>query len=219
MERVPPCEPAEIVARLCHQVRNPLATIQSGVQLVQVLASPTGEAADCLKTVLGEVGRIDAMLRDANRIVRLAPGPPLRVDLAQLASQAAIGHGSGAIEVDALVPDGPTELWMETSPELLLIALNELLGRAVRVTPEGGAVHLRWGEHGTDGVTLEVDDGGACFAAEGRERTLRAVAATWPGSGLGLCLVERACALLGGHLDWTGLSPQGCRFRITLPRG
>ena len=219
MERIPACELPDTVARLCHQIRNPLATIQSGVQLVQVLTRPDGEAAECLDTVLAEVARIEAMLRDAHHLVRLAagrltqgrPGP----------GGAAGGRGTpvrrrrrGAWTSTARPSSGSS-----TAPELVQLALDELLARAMQVTPAGGTVHVRWGEHGSDGVALEVEDGGTCAAPQDPERTVRALMTAWPGSGLGLCLAERACALLGGHLDWTRLHPEGCRFRITLPRG
>lgn len=218
MERIPPCELPDTVARLCHQIRNPLATIQSGVQLVQVLTRPAGEAAECLETALAEVARIEAMLRDAHHLVRLAPGVSLKVDLAEVARRTAEGHRSGAA-ARGMDLDGPSELWVSTAPELVQLALDELLARAMQVTPAGGTVHVRWGEHGSDGVALEVEDGGTCAAPQDPERTVRALMTAWPGSGLGLCLAERACALLGGHLDWTRLHPEGCRFRITLPRG
>jgi two-component system, OmpR family, sensor kinase len=219
MERVPACELSDLVLRLGHQIRNPLATIQSGVQLVQVLTQPAGEVAECLDSALGEVARIETMLRDAQRLVRLAAEAAVSLNLAEAVQRAADTVTQGAPARGDLVLDGPPELRVATDPELLQAALAELLARAVRVTPAGATVHLRWGAHGTDGAALEIEDGGPCPPSGDPERALRALMATWPGSGLGLCLAERACSLLGGHLDWTRLKPQGCCFRITLPRG
>lgn len=219
MERVPPSELPDLVIRLGHQIRNPLATIQSGVQLVQVLTQPAGEVAECLDSALGEVARIEAMLQDAQRVVRLTAESTAPVLLTEAARQAAETLQHGVPSGNNLVLDGPAGLQVIADPELLQTALHELLARAAHVTPAGGTVHLRWGEHGIDRAAMEIEDAGSCPPSGDTERALRAVVAAWPGSGLGLWLAERACTLLGGHLDWTRLDPQGCCFRITLPRG
>ncbi|MCU0293108.1 MAG: HAMP domain-containing histidine kinase [Thermoanaerobaculaceae bacterium] len=219
MERVPTCELPDLVIRLGHQIRNPLATIQSGIQLVQVLTQPAGEVAECLASALGEVARIETMLRDAQRLVRLTVEAAVPVMLAEAARRAADTLQRSAPTKPDVNLDGPPQLRVNTDPELLHAALGELLARAAHVTPAGRTVYLRWSEHGTDRAALEVEDPGPCPPSGDPERALRGLMATWPGSGLGLCLAERACTLLGGHLDWSRLDPQGCCFRITLPRG
>lgn len=219
MERVPTCELPDLVIRLGHQIRNPLATIQSGVQLVQVLTQPAGEVAECLDSALGEVVRIETMLRDAQRLVRLTAEAAVPVNLAEAARRAADTLKRSAHAGADLDLDGPPGLRVNTDPELLHAALGELLARAAHVTPAGATAHLRWSDHGVDRAALEIEDHGPCPPFDDPERALRALMAAWPGSGLGLCLAERACTLLGGHLDWSRLDPQGCCFRITLPRG
>ena len=78
MERLPHWELTEVISRLGHQVRNPLATIQSSIQLVQLLTRPEGEVADYLVGALQEVARIDRLLRDLQRLAPPDPGsrPP-----------------------------------------------------------------------------------------------------------------------------------------------
>ncbi len=64
-------------------------------------------------------------------------------------------------------------------------------------------------------IWVEVDDGGPADPSG----SLRPILRTWPGSGLGPFLAERACTLLGGHLEWEAVQPRGHRFRIVLQRG
>ncbi|HPC83784.1 MAG TPA: histidine kinase dimerization/phospho-acceptor domain-containing protein [Thermoanaerobaculaceae bacterium] len=212
MEPFPRWELQDVVSRLGHQLRNPLATIQSGIELAQLLARPEGEAADCLAGALLEVARIDRILGDLQRLVRLAPGEPTRAAIPALAELAAARCTGCHAEIRL---EGPEEMDIETDAELLGVALDELLGRAAAVTPPGEAASLRWGREDAGAAWIEVADGDRS-AGPG---SLRELLTTWPGSGLGPYLAERACALLGARLEWEALPARGHRFRIVLLRG
>lgn len=212
MERLPRWELPEVVSRAGHQLRNPLATIQSGIQLVQVLTRPEGEVADYLEGALLEVARIDLLLRDLQQLVRLAPSEPTRAGLRDTAEQAV---ARCAAPVTAVRLEGPGELETRLDADLLQVALGALIQRAAAVTPAGQEVVVRWGVDEDGPVWVEVDDGGPSDPSG----SLRPVLGTWPGSGLGPYLAERACALLGGDLEWEAVHPRGHRFRIVLQRG
>lgn len=212
MERLPRWELSEVVSRLGHQLRNPLATIQSGIQLVQVLTRPEGEVADYLEGALQEVARIDLLLRDLQHLVRLAPSEPTRVGLRDMAEQAVARCPAPAAAVRL---EGPDQLEARLDADLLQVALGELVRRAIAVTPAGHDVVIRWGEDASGPAWVEVDDSGPADPSG----SLRPILGTWPGSGLGPFLAERACALLGGHLEWEAVQPRGHRLRIVLQRG
>lgn len=213
MERLPHWELAEIVSRFGHQLRNSLATLQSGIQLVQVLARPEGEVAECLEGALREVARIEHLAGDLQHLVRLAPGERTRARVAEVVEQAAAECGGPASAPVRL--EGPGELEARLDAGLLRTALGVLLGRAAAVTPADEEVRVRWGAAEDGSPWIEVADGGPADPAG----SLRPLLAAWPGSGLGPCLAERACDLLGARLGWEAVQPRGHRFCIALPRG
>ena len=62
----------EMVLRLAHEIRNPLATIKSAVQLVKRLEMSPDKAARYLDSAVNEVGRISDLLSVMEEYVRLA---------------------------------------------------------------------------------------------------------------------------------------------------
>lgn len=213
MQRFPAFELSEVAAQLGHRLRNPLATIASGIQLAQLLARPEGEAADCLAEALEEVGRIDHILKDFQRLARLVAGPPVQVGLRELAERAAAACTAPGLR--ALRLEGPAGPEVLLDAELLVVALGALLERAAAVTPAGEDLLLQWGEGEACTVWFEVADSGSGDTSG----SLASLLAAWPGSGLGAQLVARACSLLGGWLEWEAVQPCGHRLRIVLKRG
>ena len=68
-------------------------------------------------------------------------------------------------------------------------------------------------------MAVHVDDRGPGIPAHESERLLRPFYSTrTKGSGLGLNIVERFCALHGGSLVWADRAGGGTRFTLTLCR-
>mgnify|MGYP000505524685 CR=1 FL=1 len=210
----------EMVLRLAHEIRNPLATIKSATQLVQRWMRPEGEVAESLQGILVNVARIDRTLKDLQRFVRLDVGESARQPVAEavedvVADQLPEAQRRG---VAVLVAGGPAARVL-IDPKNLGAALEELLANAVRVTAAGGTVMISWVCVGEE-VLLHVDDEGPGVPPELEDKILRPFFSTSAqGTGLGLNFVDKACRLAGGALSWRNLAGRGCRFTMRLPRG
>ena len=208
----------EMVLRLAHEIRNPLATIKSGVQLIQRLTVPQGEIAEHFASVLAQVGRIDQTVHDMQRFVRLVPTAPQTVSLAAAAEAAISAHQTAAKRADVVlaVPGGPASAAL-IDPGHLAVALDELLTNAIRFSPAGSSVMVSWSSAGDGEVALNVDDEGPGVQPEHADRILRPFFSTsMQATGLGLKIAEKACRLAGGRLEWRNLAGHGCRFSIVL---
>lgn len=104
-------------------------------------------------------------------------------------------------------------------------AVANLVGNALKFTPEGGAVGieavLEEGEGGRY-VRVSVTDTGPCIPAEDRpkvfEKYYRAQGATRvKGTGLGLAIVKAVAEAHEGRVELSGEAGGGCRFSIVLP--
>ena len=210
----------EMVLRLAHEIRNPLATIKSGVQLALRLGTPDARMHRYLQGAITEVDRIDRTIRGLQRVVKVAPLPARAVDLrAELSRYAQPGSDTG---------DGPTVAVRAVlgrtaqaliHPEHLSIALRELLSNAVRFSPAGGEVTLSWEVADEGMVAIHVDDDGPGVDDAVGDRILRPFFSTsTQGTGLGLTLVSRICRMAGGRLQWRNLVGHGCRFSLVLRR-
>jgi signal transduction histidine kinase len=100
--------------------------------------------------------------------------------------------------------------------------LLNLVGNAIKFTPEGGKVWMRTGSK--DGyVRVEVGDTGPGIAAEDQERIFQEFqqagggAGKPQGTGLGLALAKKFVEMHGGKIWLESEMGKGSRFFFTLP--
>lgn len=210
----------EMVLRLAHEVRNPLATIKAGVQLIQRLMEPNEDIARHLASVLTQVGRLDATVNGMQRFVRLGKPVPASVKVERAALEIIAAHAGEARrdQVTITLAGGPAASVL-VDPEHLRTALAEVLANAVRHSPGGAAVAVSWALDASF-VTVNVDDEGPGIPPEHADRVLRPFFSTSThGTGLGLNIADRVCRLAGGRLTWRNNANRGCRFSLSLPEG
>ncbi|MEZ5751863.1 MAG: PAS-domain containing protein [Paracoccaceae bacterium] len=114
----------------------------------------------------------------------------------------------------------PTDAAAETDPTWLRRILQNLVSNALRYTQAGGVlVCLR---RGSGGLRIEVVDTGPGIPEHERDAIFRefhrlnARASAAEGLGLGLAIVERACALLGHAVTLNTRMGFGSRFVVHL---
>mgnify|MGYP001565735029 CR=1 FL=1 len=107
----------------------------------------------------------------------------------------------------------------------LMSAMSNLIGNAVRYTPDGGRIAVRWAWREADGMAVfEVSDNGPGIAREHlprlTERFYRVDGSRsreTGGTGLGLAIVKHVVQRHGGELQIESDVGRGSTFRITLP--
>jgi PAS domain S-box-containing protein len=140
---------------------------------------------------------------------------------------------SFAEALDALRPLADKKnhtMTQEASPGLMVRAdstrfrqvLMNLLGNAIKFTPEGGKIELA-AERAGHVARVEVRDSGPGIPAEEQKRIfeafyrLRQSGDATEGTGLGLAITERLVELHGGHLALESELGSGSCFHFTLP--
>jgi two-component system OmpR family sensor kinase len=121
------------------------------------------------------------------------------------------------------VPDVP--LWLESDPARLRQVLDALADNAVRVCPPGSVLVLGTGEE-PGAVTMAVRDSGPGLTEDDLAHAFepgllhdRYAATRAGGHGLGLALVARLVARLGGSVGATPAAEGGVAFVVRVPRG
>ncbi len=117
----------------------------------------------------------------------------------------------------------PCSLVVESDPAYLRRILQNLIGNAIRYTAAGRVLVGARRRAGV--VRLEVWDTGPGIPEDAQNdifkefHRLNARASASEGMGLGLAIVERACALLGHPLGLNSVVGHGTCFMVQLPRG
>jgi signal transduction histidine kinase/CheY-like chemotaxis protein len=219
----------EFLATLAHELRNPLAPIRMGAQILRMAGadSPAQPVLPMMERQLQHLTRLLDDLLDVSRITRGKVA--LRVERIDLrhAIQAAIETSRPAIEemrhvFAASLPDQP--LWVDADPIRIAQVISNLLTNAARYTPEGGHIALKAERRGSD-VEVRVSDTGYGIPHERLESIFdmftqleSPIAKPAGGLGIGLSLAKGLVALHHGTIEARSEGPgKGSEFRVRLP--
>ena len=201
------------LGRLLHDLRGPLNSLTMHAEVLKRTVRDDPLAADSLRTVLEQLGRLAEMLPAAFAVASLERGDWGVVDLGAVAA-AARGDAGGPVTL----ADGrwPT---VRGDAELLTLALAHLFRNAVEATAAAaGAPPPRVGAS-VDGeeTRVTVRDWGPGLRTTNAKLLIRLLHSTKPGHrGLGLVTVERIARLHGGTLAFE--SPgDGTLVTLALP--
>jgi len=210
---------SEMILRLAHGIRNPLATIKTGVQLVKHLTQPDDEVDVYLASALESVERIDSIIKDLQRYVKLGPTTPDRYDVRSLIDSAVSSVRPNLNERSQELNCHYHEegyLWVDRTQ--MVACVQELIHNASTHSPQSAILELTV-QRGSEGAFhIHVDD--VCGGLEPKmaDQVMRPFYSTSPlGTGLGLNIVSKFLDLSGGRLEMEPHHGGGCRFSLIIP--
>jgi len=210
----------EMVLRLAHGIRNPLATIQSSVQLLEHLRPPEADVAEFYDSIQNEVARIDRIVRDMQRYVRLDFGTVGSVAIDEAVSSVVEAESSAyGPDCPGITVAGGPQVTVLVDRGQLEVALGELINNALRFSPPVSTVCVGWHLLGEGLVAIDVEDEGDGVTNEMKDRIMRPFFSTSThGTGLGLNITAKVGYIAGGDLTWSNRDDGGACFTLTLPR-
>ena len=221
------------LASLAHDLKTPLTASLAYAQLVRREAASAPQSASARRLsswaaiIEANTARAAALLDELVDIARLEAGHSLDLDrrptdLVALASRVAAEHQRSTkrhrITVEAQASDAVGE-WDAVR---LARVLDNLLGNAVKYSPEGGQIAVRVRVDGSWAVLTVADHGlGIPIADWARifERFQRGrnVEGHVPGSGIGLAGVRHVVEQHGGSVGVESQEGVGSTFTVRLP--
>lgn len=220
----------EFLATLAHELRNPLAPLRTGLDLLMQLQAPQTEvAARTLTAMNRQLDHLVRLIDDLLDVSRISRGAlelkKQKVVLSSLVQSSAEGFR-------ALLERRNITLQLESDPSLTAIVdptrisqiIGNLLHNASKFTADGGTVHVELTRHASN-ATIRVSDDGVGIPADQLERIFEmfariegASSSTDRGAGIGLALARRLAQMHGGSLTAAsaGLG-RGSTFTLTIP--
>ena len=219
----------EFLASLAHELRNPLAPIRTGVEILRMSA-----AESRLQTVLPMMERqlehMTRLLDDLLDVSRISRGKIAlhveRIDL-RAVLEGAIESSRPLIEqmghtLDVSMPGTP--VFVDADGVRCSQVFSNLLNNAAKYTPSGGRIALRLDDQG-DAVEVSIADNGIGIAPENLDSIFEmftqvgSASHAQGGLGIGLSLAKGLVALHRGsidvHSDGRG---RGSTFRVRMPK-
>lgn len=219
-----------LLADVAHELRTPLTVIEGTADAI--LDGVFEATPDRIRAIREEAVLLTQIVSDL-RDLSLAETGELPLQKAPASPIALAERAIRGANVAASLKGVATEL--SSQPDLpdievdsgrVLQCLGNLLGNAIRHTPEGGAVRLILRESAPPerGITYIVEDNGEGIPAEDIERIFDRFYRVDPsrarrsgGSGLGLAIVRKLVEAHGGKVWAESNIGQGSRFHISLP--
>lgn len=222
-------EKDRFIATLAHELRNPLAPIRTGVQLLA--RSPGKEVVDrTLHMMDRQIAHMVRLIDDLLDVSRIARGKvilqpevaPLQTILADAleASETFFQLGGQRLLVDF----PPEPIWVNADRVRIAQVVTNLLSNAAKFTPRDGTVRVAASRQGEDAL-IEIQDSGVGIPPDRLDEVFKMFAQLQEngepgpgGLGLGLSIARLLVQLHGGSIEALSEGPgRGATFRIRLP--
>lgn len=215
----------DFFSNVSHEIKTPLAVIQSNVELMELPGRTEEEYHECARNIHHATRRLSSLISNMlklNKLERQAIRPvSARYDLCRQLCDCALQFETvweeREIEFDADLED---EAFIEADEGLLELVWTNLLSNAFKFTPNGGTVRLIQRQE-NDKILVTVTDTGCGM----NEETLRRIfdkfyqgdtSHSTEGNGLGLALVKRILELSGGTIRVESKVNEGSSFTVEL---
>ena len=209
----------ELAASIAHEVRNPLAGIKGAMQILRKGLQAEPAQAEVMDEVVGQIGRLENLVRDLLRFARPTPLDRQALNLHALLDRSLrlVQEGTSApITVErAYAPEAEE---VTGDPQQLEQVFLNLIQNALQAMETGGTLRLTTSlENGV--IRIAVQDSGKGIAPPDLARIFQPFFTTkHRGSGLGLSIVKKIVEAHGGGLTVGSLPGEGTTVMVTLPR-
>ena len=210
--------------QMSHDLRNPLAALKGTVQLLQGelgRAQPLPQYAGDLERMAWQIGRIERLVTEYDRLGRVEAHPTRRAlnDLVARAAATLGGSGPGRPLSQDLATDLPL---LELDEDLVAAAVENAVRNAREALGDSGEVrvstHLRLARGASPHVELVVEDTGIGMDARVVERAFEPFFTTKSGgTGLGLPFIRRVMEAHGGTARLRSQPQAGTRLELVFP--
>jgi len=214
----------EFVSNAAHELRNPLAGIMSGIEVLRGGAKDDPETRDRFLARLADdaerMTRLTQSLLTLARVEAEGQRDPAQVVDVSLAGEEALAavEASEGVELNAEIE---TDLVAEGEPVLLRQVMIGLITNACTNTPPPGTVTLRASRGDQSTVTIEVQDTGKGIPADEQDRVFErfyrgSSTLEGEGFGLGLSIAKRMVDVMGGEIGLQSEPGAGSTFWVRL---
>ena len=221
----------EFVANVSHELRTPLTNVRSYAETLRDAGGdiPLETEQSFLDIIINETDRMTNIVQDLLTLSRLDTGNdalhlsrfPFREAIENVCRSNALNAKRRGQELTC-APDAELPLITGDRSRLEQVMMN-VIGNAVKYTPEGGHIRITAGAEG-DHVWMEVSDDGIGIPAKDRERIFdrfyrvdKARSRESGGTGLGLSIAKEIVERHHGAIRLAPHEGPGTTVRIELP--
>ena len=221
----------EFLATLAHELRNPLAPIRNGIEVIARSAGDPARIEPVCETLRRQASHMARLIDDLFNVSRITLGklelrrePVLLAEIVDSALEATrpyVVQNNRRLHVEV----APEPIVLDADSTRLSQVVSNLLRNAATYTREGGQVWLHAGREDEEAV-IRVRDDGMGIPADKLEAIFElftqigssAEPTEERGLGIGLALVRSLVEMHGGRVEvWSDGPDRGSSFTVRLP--
>lgn len=212
-----------------HAFKTPIATIAQAVEPLRRSVAGVNGAERSLQLIEASLDRLDALVAASRRLdqvnAELVSPPRQAVDLSKLVGALLDSYDDGAADRRiAIERRVGTACVVRGSVEMMETVIENILENALSFSPDGAAVTVTVAR-GDGKVVMAIDDHGPGAPPEVLERMFERYVSHRPAQdpsgaphfGIGLWIVRRNVAAIGGTVEARNRAEGGLRVTVTLP--
>lgn len=222
---------AEFFSNISHELRTPLTLIISPLEdLVRQGSQLPAAMLEALTTAKDNALRLLKLINDLLDVVRLEEGraelhrEPIALGTFLPGLVDSIRHLGDKMRLSLCVEGPDDTVVVDADPDRLEKVCLNLLTNAIKFTPPGGAITVRWWREQNEHAVIEVTDTGVGIGEQELpfifDRFRQADGSStrrYQGVGIGLALARELVDQHGGRLSARSAVGQGTTLRIELP--
>jgi two-component system phosphate regulon sensor histidine kinase PhoR len=241
----------DFIANVSHELKTPLSSIKAYTETLRNGGVPDDETRQrFLGRIEEQSERLNRLINDMLMLARIEseqqPFEIVSVELSTVVAACVDDYRANAASRQialSVEPDQPL-CRVRADREGLREILNNLIDNAIKYTPEGGRVTVRWEERGgteqsaiaapqppapslqPHAILIHVRDTGIGIKPKDQERVFerfyrvdKARSREVGGTGLGLAIVKHLAQSFGGRVSVASEVGQGSTFTVELPCG
>lgn len=217
---------SDFVSNVSHEFRAPLSSIQGYVTLLSSPQSTEEQKKEYFQLLQDSARQLSSLVDNVLKLSRLQSrniiSQPVEFTLDEQLRRAVLMFemqwGEKELELELDMPE--TEYY--GSEELLAQVWINLIGNAVKFTPQGGRIGVKIDNSDSKFVKVIISDTGEGMTEEVRKHIFEKFyqgdrSHKSMGNGLGLALVKTICSLTGSDISVESEPGKGSTFTVCLP--
>jgi signal transduction histidine kinase/CheY-like chemotaxis protein len=225
---------SEFLSHMSHDIRTPINGIIGMTNIAMRNEDNKEKVEDCIQKISEASGHLLMLVNDVLDMSRIESGKivisnnPLDMH-ALIQSCVAIINGqimSRQLEFECEFEDSPNNYLFGDELHLRQILIN-ILGNAVKFTPDGGKIRFQVAEQeerdGKAVYLFEIEDNGIGMSEEFQEHIFEAFSQEdngsrthYAGTGLGMAITKQFVDLMGGNIRVESEVAKGSKFTVEL---
>jgi signal transduction histidine kinase len=213
------------VSNVSHEFKTPITAIEGYATLLGDSEGTTPQQKEYIEKILLNTGRLSTLVGNILLLSKI-DNQSIETKQEEFSLDEQIRRSILLLELKWTEKNVEMDVDLQSiryigNPSLLMHVWNNLIGNAIKFTPEGSTVSIRLLESGKE-IIFTVEDQGRGVSEDAKKHIFEKFyqgdsSHRQEGNGLGLALVKSIVDTVNGRISVENLE-KGCRFNVTLPQ-